>query len=96
MRRWCAVIVWALVVAGCSSSIGTSVGVVTEVEGTLSEVESFTVLSEGEETRFVPLEGQSYEFPLDHLREHLLSGEPVIVEWEIRDDVHYALAITDG
>jgi hypothetical protein len=70
--------------------------VVTEVEGSLSEVESFTVLSDGDEIVFLPVEGQSYEFPLDHLQEHLRSGEPVVVEWEIRDGVHYALAIGDG
>ena len=88
--------VLASVMAACSSDTGTSVGVVTEVEGTLTDVESFTVLSEGEEVSFLPLEGQVYEFPLDHLREHLRSGEPVVVEWEMRDENRYALAITDG
>ncbi|MEX0797546.1 MAG: hypothetical protein WD274_12725 [Acidimicrobiia bacterium] len=86
----------ASVVAACSSDTGTSVGLVTEVEGTLPDVESFIVLSEGEEISFLPLEGQHYEFPLDHLREHLRSGAPVIVEWEMRDGNRYALAITDG
>lgn len=96
MTRWIALMVLASVVPACSSDTGTSVGVVTEVEGTLTDVESFTVLSEGEEVSFLPLEGQVYEFPLDHLREHVRSGEPVIVEWEMRDGNRYALAITDG
>ena len=96
MARWITLLMLASVVAACGSETGTSVGVVTEVEGTLTDVESFTVLSEGEEIGFLTLEGQVYEFPLDHLREHLRSGEPVIVEWEIRDENRYALAITDG
>jgi hypothetical protein len=86
----------ALSVAGCSAAMGTAAGVVIEVEGSLSNVESFTVLSEGVEMVFLPLEGQTYDFPLDHLQEHVRSGEPVVVEWEIRDGVHYALAIDDG
>jgi hypothetical protein len=90
------IVMLALSVAGCSAATGTSAGVVTEVEGPLSEVESFTVLSEGDAIVFLPVEGKSYEFSLDHLREHLRSGEPVVVEWEVRDGVHYALAIGDG
>jgi hypothetical protein len=90
------IVMSALSIAGCSATTGTAAGVVIEVEGSLSEVESFTVLSEGDTIEFLPLEGQDYEFPLDHLREHVRSGEPVVVEWEIRDDVHYALAISDG
>jgi archaellum component FlaF (FlaF/FlaG flagellin family) len=96
MTRWLALMLLVSVLVACTSDTGTSVGVVTEVEGTLTDVESFTVLTEGEEVRFLPLEGQSYEFPLDHLREHLRSGEPVTVEWEIRDGNRYALTITDG
>lgn len=96
MTRWIALMMLASVVSVCSSDTGTSVGVVIEVEGTLTDVESFIVLSEGEEIGFLPLEGQVYEFPLDHLREHLRSGEPLIVEWEMRDGNRYALAITDG
>ena len=86
----------ALSVAGCSAATGTAAGVVIEVEGSLSNVESFTILSEGVEIMFLPLEGRTYDFPLDHLQEHVRSGEPVVVDWEIRDGVHYALAIGDG
>ena len=96
MTRWIALMTLVSVMSACSSDTGTSVGVVTDVEGTLTEVESFIVLSEGEEIGFLPLEGQVYEFPLGHLREHLRSGEPVVVEWEMRDGNRYALAITDG
>lgn len=86
----------ALSLAACSPSTGSSVGVVTGVEGTLTEVESFTVLADGDEATYLIVEGQAYEFPLDHLREHLRSGEPVAVEWEDRDGTRYAIAITDG
>lgn len=96
MKLWPIIVVSTLSVAGCSAATGTAAGILTEVEGSLSEVESFTVLSEGDATEFLPLEGQTYDFPLDHLQEHVRSGEPVVVEWEVRDGVHYALAISDG
>lgn len=96
MSRFWAVILLTLGAVACSPGTGTTVGVVTEVQGTLTDIESFTVLADGEETVFLVIEGQEYEFPLDHLREHLLSGEPVVVDWEIRDGERHALAITDG
>lgn len=86
----------AAILVGCSPGTGTTTGVVTDVQGTLTEVESFTVLADGEETTFLPVAGQEYDFPLSHLREHERSGEPVIVDWEIRDGDRYALAVTDG
>ena len=96
MTRWLSLTLLVLLVPACASTTGRTAGVVTEVEGTLTDVESFTVLSDGEETLFFPIEGQEYEFPLDHLRDHLRSGEPVIVDWELRGDQRYVLAITDG
>lgn len=80
----------------CSQSAGTSLGVVTDVQGSLTEVESFKVLSGGSEIEFLPIPGQNYEFPLPHLREHLRTGESVIVDWEIREEERYALSIRDG
>ncbi len=72
MRRL--ILIAAIVLTACSQSSGTSLGVVTEVQGTLTVVESFTVLSGGSEIDFLPIPGQSYEFPLPHLRENLLTG----------------------
>lgn len=85
-----------LVVICCAQTSGTVQGVVTSVDGTLSEVSSFTLLVEGEEITFVPDDDGRYEFPLPHLREHRTSGEPVVVEWEMVDGERHALSVSDG
>lgn len=85
-----------LLMAACTPTSGTAEGTVIGVEGSLVEIAAFTLLSGGTELEFIPIESQSYEFPLSHLREHLRTGEPVVVEWELRDDLRYALSITDG
>lgn len=85
------------VLAACTQTAGTAVGVVTAVDGTLSEVSSFTVLSTGSELKFLPIEGVEYDFPLVHLQEHLRTGEPVVVGWELGDDNNrYATSLADG
>lgn len=85
----------ALVVA-CSQTSGTARGVVLSVEGSLQDVTAFTVLVEGEEWRMVPVPDGDYEFALPHLREHRLSGQPILVGWELVDNVRYALSLADG
>lgn len=85
-----------LLATACAQTSGTTLGVVTEVDGTLLEVESFTVLSEGQEIVFLPIPTQTYDFPLTHLREHLRTGEPVFVGWETRESTKYATSLADG
>ena len=85
-----------LLLVACTQSEGTTIGVVTAVEGTLTEIESFTVLAAGSEITFVPIQGQEYEFPLAHLREHQRTGELLVVDWELRDTTKYAISLTDG
>jgi hypothetical protein len=80
----------------CAQTSGTTVGVVTAVDGNLSDVTSFTVLSAGSELVFVPTEDGDYDFPLSHLREHLRTGEPVAVDWELVDEDRYATSLADG
>lgn len=67
-----------------------------EVEGTLDDVTSFTVLVEGDRLRFVPVAGGDYAFPLSHLQDHVRSGEPVVVGWELVGGERHALSIADG
>jgi hypothetical protein len=86
----------ALLVVACAQTSGTSRGIVLSVEGSLEEVTSFTVLIEGEEVTFVPVEEGDYDFPLAHLREHQRTGEPVLVTWELEDGIRSALALADG
>ncbi len=72
-------------------------GVVIDVTGDLTSVESFTLLVGGEQHTYAVLaEGGDYAFPPGHLRDHLRSGEPVVVEWEARAGVDTAVAIQDG
>lgn len=84
------------VVMACTQTSGTVRGVVTSVEGSLEEVAAFSLLVEGEELRFVSVAGGDYAFALPHLREHRLNGDPVLVGWEMVDNVRYALSLADG
>lgn len=80
----------------CAQDSGTARGLVISVEGALEDVTAFSVLVEGEEWRLLPIEDGEYQFALSHLREHQLSGEPILVGWEIVDNVRYALSLADG
>lgn len=79
-----AVLVFAVVLAGCSAtpdSVREVVGVVTGVTGNLTDIESFVVLdSEGNSHLFEPADGMTVNgAPPSHLRDHLVSGETVRV-----------------
>lgn len=84
------------ILGSCSQTEGTTVGIVTAVSGSLTDVQSFTVLSAGTEITFAPIEGMEYGFPLVHLREHQRTGEPLVVDWELRDETRYATSLADG
>ncbi len=69
--------------SGSSGDDGEVIGVVTEVTGDLSGIESFVVLdSEGESFKFKPRSGLRFMgAPPSHLRDHVISGEPVKVTY---------------
>lgn len=69
--------------SGSSDGDGEVVGVVTEVTGDLSGIESFVVLdAEGESFKFQPRTGLLVMgAPPSHLRDHVVSGEPVRVTY---------------
>ncbi|MEN8238690.1 MAG: hypothetical protein ABFR53_05760 [Actinomycetota bacterium] len=75
--------------SGCSTSDApeatTLRGVVSEVSGDLTTVTGFVVLAEdGSSHRFTPQDGLLFEGgPLTHLREHVVTGQPVIVTFEL-------------
>ena len=94
-RRVAAVIV-ALALVACTQTSGTARGVVVAVDGDLEQVASFTVLVDGDEWMLVPVPDGEYAFALPHLREHQRTGEPVLVGWELVDNVRYALSLADG
>jgi hypothetical protein len=70
--------------SGCAAaeeSSGEVTGVVTEVTGDLTSAESFVVIDvSGDSFKFVPGEGMTVAGgPVSHLRDHVVSGEPVKV-----------------
>lgn len=85
-----------ILLVGCAQTAGTSRGIVIAVEGSLQEVTSFTMLVDGDEVAFVPVEDGDYDFPLSHLREHQRTGEPILITWELEGGTREALAVSDG
>lgn len=86
-----------LVITGCGSTDqGTLEGLVIDVQGDLTGVSEFTVLSTDGPQAFVPAEDGDFAFPLQHLREHTISGVPVVIFWEQRDGQMVAVVVDDA
>lgn len=107
MRRIDAVLLLAVAilmsaVAGCTSDTSTDdtvVGIVTQVSGDLGSVESFIITDpQGQSYQFTPVDGLLFDGgPIDHLREHIVSGDPVKVSYERSDDgAMIAVEVTDA
>ena len=90
----------ALVLVAACSTQTTVTGRVIEVDGDLSNVESFAVVTEdGETLTFEPDPFGRYPFPLPHLREHLVSGQLLRVDYRPAEDgtlVAFALNDAEG
>jgi hypothetical protein len=86
-----------MIVVACSGQT-TVVGRVVEVDGDLSTVESFTIITEdGETLSFEPDPFGRFPFPLPHLRDHLLSGEQLRVDYRPTEDgTLVAVALDDA
>ncbi len=74
------------------------VGVVIAVDGNLSTVDSFTIVTpEEERLTFVPdPDTGNPGFPLVHLADHLRSGDPIEVRYEERAGVAWATWVDDA
>ena len=84
-----------LTLSSCSVR-SAATGVVIDVEGAFNEVTRFTVrTTDGEDLTFVPSVDGDFAFPLGHLREHLLAGTPILVEWVDEDGELKATFIDD-
>lgn len=94
--RLAGIILVAVSVACSSPASGTMQGIVVDVQGDLTTVTGFTVLVEGDQVEFEPSPDGDYAFPLGHLREHLRTGEPVLVGWEIVGGSRVATFLDDG
>ena len=86
----------ALVLALLPSESGQLTGIVIAVDGDLTTVGTFEVLSDGDRFVFEPSPDGDFAFPLSHLRDHLRSGEPVAVEYERVDGVLLAMRVSDA
>lgn len=87
-RRALAVILLGFV-AGCGGGRPAVRGVVIEVEGGITEVSGFLLrLPDGTDLRLRPAEGVLFHDSahIGHIRDHLISGEPIEVEYEVLDD----------
>lgn len=72
-------------------------GVVTHVESEgIGNVTGFTLMTSGRSYEFNIDPDLDYGFDLDHLNEHRVSAEPVVVEHEERDGSLVALSIEDA
>ena len=91
-----------LAVSSCSTAeVGdnTMSGIITEVNGDLTSVAGFVVLGEdGSSHRFTPVNGLLFEGgPLIHLRDHVVSGQPVVVTFEQGPDGEFiAVRVEDA
>ena len=89
-----------LIVAGCGGSDDDREevrGIVLEVEGDLTSVESFLLRTDdGEVLRVVPAPDGDFRFPLPHLHDHRRTGEPLLVELDRSYDPPLATAIQDA
>lgn len=84
--------------AACGGSERVVEGRLAEVAGDLETVDSFVLLTEGgERLRFLADPAASFHGgPLSHIRDHLVSGEPVVVFYEQRGDDLVATAVDDA
>lgn len=93
---WFGLLAIVLTFTACAARYRAT-GVVTNVEGGLDRVTAFTVrTTDGDDLTFVPSETGDFEFPLSHLRAHLIAGDPVIVELEEEADRLVATFVSDG
>ncbi len=85
--------------AACGGGRQTVRGVVIEVEGGITDVSGFLLrLPNGSDLRLRPADGVLFhdDAPIGHIRDHLLSGESIEVEYEILDDgTAVAYTVTD-
>jgi hypothetical protein len=88
----------ALLLAACASTDdqGTVEGLVVDVQGDLRVVSEFTLLTEEGQMTFVPASDGDFAFPLPHLREHIISGVPVVVFWQDRGGSLVAVLVDDA
>lgn len=76
---------------------GRVTGVIIDIEQTSpTDIHSFVVKAGDDRHEFAIDPDRDYGFALSHLRDHLVSADPVTVEFEERDGRSTALSIEDA
>ena len=97
-------IMLALVGSACGTANDSAgaekvTGVVVAVAGDLTVINSFSVLlADGSTVLLVPADGLLFDgsSPLSHVRDHLVSGAPVLVEYHTEGEALVATAVGDA
>lgn len=84
--------------AACGDATTRVEGRIVEFDGDLTAVRSFVLLTErGDRIEFRPgPEATFHGGPLTHLRDHLVSGEPVVVFYEGSADEARVVSVEDA
>ena len=100
IRTLPAVLLLVAAVAGCGDSDPgpeTVRGVVLEIEGDLTSVESFVIRTDsGDLLEVAPAPDGDFRFPLPHLHDHRRTSAPILVELDRTVDPPRAIAIQDA
>ena len=93
-----AALVLATLVAGTACASANQVqGVVLEIDGDLTTVDSFVLRTvDGETLTIVPAADGDFSFPLPHLNDHRASLAPIIVVLDRSVDPPLAISIRDA
>jgi hypothetical protein len=90
VRLSAALLAAALVAIAACGTTGQEVsGVVVEVTGDITTVEQFVLrLPDGTDQAFVPAPGITFHSgaAIGHLRDHMRSGQAIVIDYEILDD----------
>lgn len=96
VERCCVALLMTIAACGDGQDQGSVEGLVVGVDGGLTSVHEFSVLADNGTEDFAPAEDGDFAFPLQHLRDHMISGEPIVVFWEDRDGVKTAVFVDDA
>jgi hypothetical protein len=97
VRAGVAVLAAVVVLGACGGSTRSIEGRLVDFDGDLAEVRSFSIVTEsGAGFTFTPAPDATFHGgPLTHLREHLISGEPVVVFYTQNDGAFVAVGVED-
>ncbi len=100
MWRNAATVLVVFVLTACGGGTDTVAGVVVDVTGDITTVERFVLrLPNGTDQQLTPAPGITFHdgAAIGHLRDHLRSGQSIVVEYEVLEDGTWiALSVDDG